>query len=121
MSEHDNTNRGAVFPPYPEQKMILTGKANNDGQDENLIFTMTQTKDGRKIIDIYKKVGTLFENDKKGNDKAPDYTGPFDGRRISTWRQSKGDLKYMSLEISDKRTQNAGGNTSQPVDDSIPF
>jgi len=60
MSEHDNTNRGAVFPPYPEQKMILTGKANNDGQDENLIFTMTQTKDGRKIIDIYKKVGTLF-------------------------------------------------------------
>ena len=120
MSEHDNTNRGAVFPPYEDTKMILTGKANNDGQDVNLVFTMSKTKDGKQIIDIYQKVGTLFPNDKKGNEKAPDYTGPFANRRISTWRQSKGDLKYMSLEISDKRDSQGKGSSSL-VNDDVPF
>lgn len=120
MSEYDQTNRGAVFPPYKETKMILSGKANNNGEDVNLVFTASTTKDGKQIIDIYQKVGTLFQHDKKGNEKAPDYTGPFGNRRISTWRQMKGDLKYMSLQFSDKTEKNDAPN-SKPIDDMIPF
>jgi len=119
MSTYDNTNRGAVFQPYESTKLILTGKANNNGIDENIAMIMNQTKDGKKIIDVYQKVGTLFENDKKGNEKAPDYTGPFLGRRISTWRGEKDGKKYMSLELSDKREQQ--GQSSNPIDDSVPF
>lgn len=119
MSTYDNTNRGAVFPPYESTKLILTGKANNDGNDESIAMIMSQTKDGKKIIDVYQKVGTLFENDKKGNEKAPDYTGPFSGRRISAWRAEKEGKKYMSLELSDKREQQ--GHSPSPVEDSVPF
>ena len=63
--------------------------------------------------------GVLFKNDKKGNEKAPDYTGDYttqDGnkRRIAAWiKESKIGGKYMSLSFSDMRRQ-------EPKDDPAP-
>ena len=55
--------------------------------------------------------GALFKNDKKGNEKAPDYTGDIydasgNKRRIAAWLQkSKSGMSYMSLKISDAQQQ----------------
>ena len=81
--------------------------------------------------------GALFKHDKKGNDKAPDYSGPaYDSsgkkRRCAAWikKSAKGDT-YMSLKFEDERSQNSDNrsqSSNQPLDypadddlDSIPF
>jgi len=48
--------------------------------------------------------GALFKNDKKGNEKAPDYKGKINvgGKeyKLASWiRESKEGVKYMSLKI----------------------
>jgi len=120
---YDNTDSGAVFPARDNHQMILTGKVNNDGNESQMVVTKSTMPDGKVIMDIYEKVGTLFPNDKQGNDNAPDFTGPIHMRRVAAWRKtSKNGQPYMSMSISDKKQ---GGNNaetrSQPVDDSIPF
>jgi uncharacterized protein (DUF736 family) len=102
--------------------MILSGKANNNGKDSQVIVTKSTLPDGRVIMDIYEKTGTLFPNEKKTSDKAPDYTGPVGTRRVAAWRKSKDNMNYMSLSFSDKMEGGApNGQQQQPVDDSIPF
>lgn len=55
--------------------------------------------------------GALFKNDKRGNEKAPDYTGEYttpEGvkRRLAAWiRESKSGKTYMSLKFSDMTSQ----------------
>ena len=122
MSQYDNTDSGAVFPPRDNHQMILSGKANNNGKDSQVIVTKSTLPDGRVIMDIYEKTGTLFPNEKKTSDKAPDYTGPVGTRRVAAWRKSKYNMNYMSLSFSDKMEGGApNGQQQQPVDDSIPF
>ena len=122
MSKYDNTDSGAVFPPRDNHQMILSGKANNNGKDSQVIVTKSTLPDGRVIMDIYEKTGTLFPNEKKTSDKAPDYTGPVGTRRVAAWRKSKDNMNYMSLSFSDKMEGGApNGQQQQPVDDSIPF
>jgi hypothetical protein len=122
MSQYDNTDSGAVFPPRENHQMILSGKANNNGKDSQVIITKSTLPDGRVIMDVYEKTGTLFPNDKKTSDKAPDYTGPIGTRRVAAWRKSKDNMNYMSLSFSDKMEGGApNGQQQQPVDDSIPF
>ena len=77
--------------------------------------------------------GALFKNDKKGNDKAPDYRGPIyeriDGdvveRQISAWlRKSKSGQSYMSLQVKDKFVPSqaqAAPAKDDDFDDKIPF
>ena len=72
--EYDNTDRGAAFGPFPTQSMILQGKLNDRGEDLKVVLVKDETRSGKKIIEVYQKVGVLFENDKKGNENAPDYT-----------------------------------------------
>jgi hypothetical protein len=122
MSQYDNTDSGAIFPPRENHQMILSGKANNNGKDSQVIVTKSTLPDGRVIMDIYEKTGTLFPNEKKTSDKAPDYTGPVGTRRVAAWRKSKDNMNYMSLSFSDKMEGGApNGQQQQPVDDSIPF
>lgn len=122
---YDNTDSGAVFPPRDNHKMILTGKTNNNGRESQMVVTMSVLPDGRKIMDVYEKVGTLFENDKGDNTNAPDYTGPIGNRRIAAWKKTKDDMAYMSLSFSDKKQGGGNGNSYQQAntnrDDSIPF
>jgi len=116
MTEYDNTNRGAAFKPFPEQQLILQGKLNIMGEDGQVALIMAESRDGNKRIEVFQKIGCLFPNDKKGNEKAPDYSGPLDGLhqdwKIASWKEMKDDRPYMSLQVSEYK--------AKPIDDEIP-
>jgi len=119
--QYDDTNRGAAFTPFPTQQMILQGKVNVEGVDSKVVLVKDQTKDGRGIVEVYQKMAVMFDNDKKGNDAAPDYSGPVgEEKRIAGWRRMKDGKPYMSFQISDK--QQGQQTASYPLsEDSIPF
>lgn len=107
MAEYDNTNSGAAFKPFDTQRMILQGKLNNQGNDSKIVLVADQTKAGMKIIEVYQKLGVMFENNKNGNDKAPDYSGPVDDTKLKLagWKKSKDGGNYMSLALSESQQQ----------------
>ena len=130
MADYDDTNKGAAFAPFETQRLILQGKINDNGKEMKTVLVADQTRDGKKLIEVYEKVGTLFENDKKDNEKAPDYTGPLGMmRRIAAWRRMKDNKPYMTFSVSDKQAQEQQQSTvgtMQPVgqalpNDNIPF
>lgn len=75
------------------------------------------------------KPGTfsLFKNDKKGNDKAPDYRGEgkdFEGHpvEVAAWLKDGGKGKFMSCSF--KRKEGRPAPKPEPVkevDEDIPF
>jgi len=132
MAEYDNTNQGAAFTPFPTQKMILQGKMNVEGNDNKIILVSDETRDGRKIIEIYQKVGVLFENDQKGNDNAPNYSGPIAQAinsplemRVAGWRKMKDGKPYMNFKVSQKQGGTEDRKIADPSkalpEDDIPF
>lgn len=130
MTEHDNTNRGAAFPPYPEQKFILSGKINYHGVDRNVALITGETRDGTKKIELYQKVGILFVNDRKDEPAQPDYTGMIDNTnlRVSAWRESKDGKSYLSYKVKEKQDtpqssvpESPQQETRQELDDDVPF
>jgi len=122
MADYDDTNRGAAFTPFPTQQMILQGKLNVEGADKKVMLVRDTTRDGKQIIEVYEKSGTFFENDKKGKESAPDYSGPFgEDKRLAGWKKMKDGKPYMSFQVSDKMS---GGSkpTADPLQgDDIPF
>lgn len=130
MSEYDNTDKGVAFKPFEDQKMILQGKIDNLGQEDRYVFVRGETRSGKRIIGVYREVGVLFENDKKGNENAPDYTGPFGSRRLAAWKRSKEGRNYLTFAVSDQRSHEEqagpapkpqGAAVSPNHDDDIPF
>jgi hypothetical protein len=128
--EYDNTNRGAVFPPLEQQRLLLTGSMDFDGEGKKSLALVTDTdKQGRDVFVVYQRVGVLYMNeDATPNNKQPAYSGPMDGdMRLAAWRsESEKGTKFLSL----KREAKQGGspqaaapnpNANQPLDDSIPF
>tara|TARA_R110000796_G_scaffold26011_1_gene72645 strand:- start:1215 stop:1658 length:444 start_codon:yes stop_codon:yes gene_type:complete len=102
---YDNANKGAAFPPFPTQSLILQGKINVQGSDEKLVLVKDQTRDGKPIIEVYQKVGVLFVNDKKQTENAPDYSGPYlNDMRMAAWKRMKDDKPYMTFAVDQKRT-----------------
>ena len=107
MSEYDDTNKGAAFKPWDDQNFILQGKVNFYGTDESVAIITAESKSGDKRLEVYQKIGVLFENKKKDEQKegAPDYSGPLDYQlkpsRIAGWRREKDGKKYMSFAISE--------------------
>ena len=91
MAEYDNRNSGIAGKPWPEQRLLLNGKLNVMGEDMQVVIVTAETNTGEKRLEIFQKIGVLFSNDKNGNDKAPDYSGPLDGLhqdwRIAGWRR----------------------------------
>ena len=71
--------------------------------------------------------GVLFANDKKDNDKAPNYKGNMmvDGQEywLSAWVKEGKNGKFMGLAVSPKDGQPPATNTapSNLKDDDIPF
>jgi len=127
MSEYDDTNTGAAFPPYDTEKMLLTGKLNIEGRDNDLMIVATTAKSGKKMLKLFSKIGVMFENENPTDNK-PNYSGPFDDiphLKIAGWKQEKDNKKYLQLRISPKFQD----NTEQPlnnritadIDDEIPF
>jgi len=127
MADYDNTNRGAAFAPFEQQRLILQGKVNVSGNDIKVVLVKDQTQSGTNLIEVYQKVGVLFDNDKKGNENAPDYSGPLEiGRkRIAAWRKEKDGKPYMSISVSDALPADSvrASQQQQQVDlaDEIPF
>jgi hypothetical protein len=119
MADYDDTNKGAAFPPFETQRLILQGKVNDQGKEMKVVLVADQTRDGKKLIEIYEKVGVLFENDQKGNENAPNYTGPInDYRRIAAWRRMKEGKPYMTFSVSEKQQ---GQQQQSLPNDNIPF
>jgi uncharacterized protein (DUF736 family) len=75
--------------------------------------------------------GSLFKNDKDGNEARPDYTGTCQiggvEYRMAAWlKESANGKKYMSFKFDPKEGGQAAPSKSAPkpqaaVDDSIPF
>lgn len=69
----------------------------------------------------------LFKNDKKGNDKAPDYTGKIVGpdgkteRRLAAWIREGKSGKFMSGKVEDFREKQAAPQQDDIESDGIPF
>ena len=126
MSEYDNTNRGAGFPPYDEEKMVLTGKINVDGLDVDVMYVAGTTKSGQRVLRIYQKMGIMFEQEDTSNGK-PNYSGPLDNtgafienKKIAAWKKTtEAGLKMISLQVSEKTQSTPKDNID--IDDVIPF
>lgn len=121
---YDNLDKGAAFKPFDTQKLILQGKVNNNGNDRKVVLIKDQTKAGKAIIEVFEKVGTLFVNEKKDSEAAPDYTGPVWERRIAAWKRVKEGNPYMTFAISDARDKEepkAAPKRNDIDDDLVPF
>lgn len=117
----DNQDSGAAFKPFDKQSLILQGKLNSKGNDSKIVLVKDETKSGKRIIEVFEKVGVLFVNDRKEVDSAPDFTGSFKERRLAAWKKNKDGNNYMSLSVSDPKAQ-AQQPTQEKVDiDNIPF
>lgn len=131
MTEYDNTNRGAAFKPFDTQKMILQGKINIEGNDRKTVLVADTTKGGTQLIEVYQKLGVFFVNDKKGNEQAPDYSGPIEEYvakaklKMAGWKkQSEAGANFLSISVSE--AQQGGGQQTQAnavgkINDDIPF
>lgn len=125
--EYDNTNRGAAFPPRPEQNMILTGKMNVEGTEGQVVMVKDTDHKGKPIIGIFERVGVLYPNEDKSGEKDPDYKGPVKNMRGAAWKEtSKDGLSYLSMKVSEKQASGSRQPAQQPAvteeqDDVIPF
>ena len=128
--QYDNTNSAVAYNPRDNETLLSTGKVNNNGNEERIVILKSALPDGRVIRDVYEKVGTLFQNDKAG-ENMPLFSGPFKERRIAVWlKQNDQYGPFLSGKIEDKYDPNAVQSdipaepTEQKkvlVDDDIPF
>lgn len=127
-NDYDNTDKGAAFKPFDTQKLILQGKINDGGTERKVVLIKDQTKGGKQIIEVFEKAGTLFVNEKKETESAPDYTGPVSSggrdRRLAAWKRMKDGNPYMTFSVSDQREQQQEKQELRKPsfdDDKIPF
>jgi len=129
--EYDNTNKGAVFPPFSsDDKLMLTGKLDMEGQEHKLAVVKEKTKNGKIILKVYTEFCALFEND-SATEGAPKYSGSLNERfnkdkpmRLAAWkRQTKDGKNMLSLQVSEKlsKQNSTTTNDSLPIDDEVPF
>jgi uncharacterized protein (DUF736 family) len=73
--------------------------------------------------------GVLFKNDRRENDRQPDYNGRIQVNGedfwLSAWiKEGKSGVKFMSLAVKPKDAEQRPAQSQaseQPVDDGIPF
>ena len=130
MSDYDNTNKGAAFAPFPDQKFILTGKLDVNGIEKQCVYITGKTKGGKKIIRVYQELGIMFENEST-NEKAPNYSGSLQDHlgeemKLAAWKRQSEKGNYLSITVSEKMP--GGDNKSiEPesnsvtLEDEVPF
>tara|TARA_R100000951_G_scaffold29283_1_gene25364 strand:- start:261 stop:668 length:408 start_codon:yes stop_codon:yes gene_type:complete len=135
VSEYDNNNRGAVFQPFDDQKFILQGKLDIEGKEYPVVVMQMTSKNGNKRLEIYQKMGAMFAETDKTNEKAPDYSGPMDliegNLRVAGWKEEKNGNHYLSLQVSESQSKKDNVTELKPAidkeviealaEDSIPF
>ena len=131
--EYDNTNTGAFYKPYDEQKFSGNGRLDINGEEHKAIMISSLTGKGNKIIRVYLEAGAMFVNDQKGNDKAPTYTGKLNSHdlQIAAWKrvQESTGTTYLGIVLSKKdETYNTSevkeisqDTSSKMEEDEIPF
>lgn len=141
---YDDTNKGVLYANNEKgkDKWIITnqGKLNIDGQEDRIIAVRRKNKDGQYILELYKAMGTLKENENKNGDNDPDAKGIVnklaneDSLSISAWKKvSKEDNPYINLAVrhfdniktvqeqkADLPNDQAEKDLDQ-IDDPIPF
>ena len=135
MSDYDNTNKGAAFAPFPDQKFVLSGKLNIEGVEKQCVYIAGTTQGGKRVMRVYQELGIMFENE-SDNEKAPNYSGTIQDHlkeemKIAAWKRQQENTgnNYLSISISEK--QNSGGHqasnneqeesTGKQIEDEIPF
>lgn len=132
--EYDDENRGAVFPPFPDQNYILQGELDIEKNKHKVVVVKGKTQKGVDIVKFYTELCAIFPND-NGNSNAPDYTGKIDEKweyknnRIAAWVKESNGKKYMSLQLSEPQSKENLDNTQEKsddssvknIDDEIPF
>ncbi len=108
MMDYDNTDRGSLFKPRADESLLVQGKLNSEGSEYRVAIVKASLPDGGTARDVYVKVGTMYENDKSLNEKAPDFSGPVtmpsqEKRRIACWKtiSKDGNTKFLSARIGD--------------------
>lgn len=133
--QYDNTNTGALFPAE-NMKVVRQGKVDVDGVENNYSITQVQTKNGHTVFEVYMKVGAMFVNERKKDEKDADLSGTIsiENKEYMMWgrkRQSKSGMEFTAISCAPKKTsvQSAqGGYAPAPeasvepaFDDQIPF
>jgi len=132
--EYDDENRGAVFPPFPDQNYILQGELDIEKDKHKVVVVKGKTQKGVDIVKFYTELCAIFPNDNV-NSNAPDYTGKIDEKweyknnRIAAWVKESNGKKYMSLQLSEPQSKENLDNTQEKsddssvknIDDEIPF
>ena len=135
MSDYDNTNKGAAFAPFPDQKFVLSGKLNIEGVEKQCVYIAGTTQGGKRVMRVYQELGIMFENE-SDNERAPNYSGTIQDHlkeemKIAAWKRQQENTgnNYLSISISEK--QNSGGHqasnneqeesTGKQIEDEIPF
>jgi len=135
MSDYDNTNKGAAFAPFPDQKFVLSGKLNIEGIEKQCVYIAGTTQGGKRVMRVYQELGIMFENE-SDNERAPNYSGTIQDHlkeemKIAAWKRQQENTgnNYLSISISEK--QNSGEyqasnneqevSTSKQIEDEIPF
>ena len=105
---YDDTDRGVSFKPKNYQSLHSTGKINMVGEDYQSCILKETQKDGKLRLDVYIKVGALWENDKGENQSRPDFSGTINQlqfalkRKLASWIGVFGeDQRYFQLKITD--------------------
>ena len=133
MSDYDNTNKGAAFAPFPDQKFVLSGKLNIEGVEKQCVYIAGTTQGGKRVMRVYQELGIMFENE-SDNERAPNYSGTIQDHstkemKIAAWKRQQENTgnNYLSISISEKQTEESYRNDKQQVstgkqmEDEIPF
>lgn len=131
--QFDNTNRGSVFANDRKEKETqpdMTGRINLNGVDHYASLWTREAKSGVTYLSVSLREvrenmegspqlnGALFSNDKRGNDKAPDYNGKIDDTnlRLSAWitdinSGERAGQQFLSVAVSQQQAQSAATGT----------
>ena len=133
MSDYDNTNKGAAFAPFPDQKFVLSGKLNIEGIEKQCVYIAGTTQGGKRVMRVYQELGIMFENE-SDNERAPNYSGTIQDHlkeemKIAAWKRQQENTgnNYLSISISEKQTEDSYRNdrqqvsTGKQIEDEVPF
>ena len=121
--DYDNTDRGSFFKPRADESLLVQGKLNSEGSEYRIAIVKASLPDGGTARDVYVKVGTMYENDKSLNEKAPDFSGPVtmpsqEKRRIACWKtvSKDGNTKFLSARIGDSTPRKQDNNDNEEAE-----